>query len=149
MNTLSRTPATIVAHLLVSMGVGGFKTNNPSTEPGVLVAINGMPDSPDAVVAVTDSPLFRSDGRLMNGEYIHFPGIQIRCRNRDQNEAYAQIEVVRGLLQSVVREEVEVDNILFRVDNLSINSPSLFIGYDSDSERPNFTLDVYATIKEL
>lgn len=148
--TLSFSCARIVAQYLVDQELGGYRTNVPRTEPDWVVVVGTNPDKPDSMIAVTDGPVFKDDGRLMStGTHIVHPGVQIRTRAIDRDTAYQKLTDIRAVLETVKRAEVVIDEKTFRLDNVSLNSHVMFIGNDPGTDRPTFVLNTYVTAKEI
>ncbi len=147
---LSESCARIVAQFLVDEGVGGFRTNVTRTEPDWLIAVGVNPDEPADMIAVTDGPVWKDDGRLLaTGEHIVHPGVQIRARSESRDTAYQKLTVVKELLQSVSREQVMIGEKEFRLDNVSPVSHVMYIGNDPGTDRPTFVFNTYVTAKEI
>lgn len=152
MTILSETPTRIVAHYLAQEGLGGFRTNIPQTEPGWLVVCGMFPDDtqgPDNVIGLDDNFLPRMEGKLMSGETIVKPSIQCRVRSDDRDVAYRRAYDIYSLLSPVHRETVVVNEKTFRIDNCSMTTQIVFMGFDVGGERPQWIFNFNLTAKEL
>jgi len=145
----SESPATITAQFLVNESAGGFRTNNPKTEPGWLVSTGQHPDTPDNAITLTEAPLYRDGDKLMNGDSVAKPMVQVRVRSLSRNDAYRKAAELFELLSHVRGEIVTVNEKQFELQNFSTTEPPVFMGNEPNTDRPNFTFDIYLTAKEL
>jgi len=139
-----RSPADIIAHLLVNLGLCTLEDEWP-----ISVAI--LPDTPDEAVCAYDTG-GRMDGRILRtGEQIVHPGIQIRVRGKDYLASYAKIRAIALLLD--LQNDILVafsDEEVYVIQNVSRTGDILPLGIeDIDGRRcHNFTMNAVLTLRE-
>jgi hypothetical protein len=149
MTTLSKSPARIAAQFLVQNSAGGFRTNVERTEPGWLVCCGIIPATPDSIICISPSPAERSQGRLMNGEYISNPPLQVRVRAAGHDTCYEKASAIFNLIESCRNATVTVDSVGFLIQAFILNSLPIFMGNDEGTDRPNYVFDCFLIAKEL
>lgn len=143
-----KSPEYLTAQLLVNAGYTfdpPLNANAPATRYTQFV--NAFPDTPTNIVACSSNGLNTNDGRLMNGTPINHPGIQVRVRSADMDDAYAKIRAIWNYVNTVRRQTVTVLTETYRIDNLSVAGEPYFIGVGPDDQRPSYVFDLKITYK--
>lgn len=103
---LLHSPADVVRHAMISLGVGSDPTDtDPDTGKPVgawPVYAAGEPPGPDSVLTVYDTTA-RSDGYSMtDGEDFLHEGVQVRVRAIDHPTGYAKAKAIKRTLDEEV-----------------------------------------------
>lgn len=143
-----KSPEFLTAQLLMDQGltyIPPLKTNAPATR--FTQFINSFPDKPTNIVAVSRNGLNSGDGRLMDGTPINHPGLQVRVRSQNMDDAYAKIKAIWDYVSTVHRVTVTVLTETYRIDNLSVSGEPYYIGVGPDDQRPSYVFDLKITYK--
>lgn len=141
---LALTPADLLAWVLEDRRIGRSHLD-PGDWP---VWVSGMPDEPDNAIAVYDTdPL--EDGRLMEGETLLHPGVQVQVRGTDRREAHAKMEEVRVLCDKLLGEVVTTETQSWRIQEASITSGPVSLGREEETRRYIHTINVLLTLDQL
>jgi hypothetical protein len=146
---LNASPAHLTAQLLVNGGYGFYPPlakNAPASR--YTVFINAFPDTPTNIISCTINGLNRNDGRLLEGTPIVHPGVQVRVRSNDMDDAYDKIKTIWLYASTVKRLALTVLGQSYRVDNLSPTEEPIYLGVGPDDQRPSFAFDLFVTYKK-
>jgi hypothetical protein len=138
--------ADIVAVLLRDLGLGVLK-GDAGTWP---ISVNSEAGSPNNVLTVYDTEA-RPDGRVMQGDVLSHPAIQIRVRAQTQRVAFAKAKAIAYQLDKVVyHNTVVIDANSYCVQSIS-RSPSLvYIGRAvENSKNEVYTINAYVTTRQI
>lgn len=149
-------PQTLTAHWLKAQShilIQPPKKNLPATD--FYGFIDHFPDSPDSVVSVSGNGIAREDGRIMTGEVISHPGVQIRVRALENTVAYNKamsLFVVFSDARRVTMLATDFPEVLtsdYYIANFSPQGSPRFVGVGKDDQRPSFVFDLYLTFRKL
>lgn len=141
-------PSQIIARLLIEANV----LNNPETvvnpDKDWPVAYSQMPDAPDNHVATYDTAPMRAGRILATGRSVRRHGVALRLRAARASYAagWARLAAVDEHLESLLNRPVVFPDARFVVGSVTVDSGPMFIGFEEESRRPLFTLNLLATI---
>lgn len=140
-------PAEILYELLLDMQIGSDSQANADWP----LYISFVPAAPDNAIVVYDTA-GEDNGRLMaTGERIVHPGVQVRIRAANYQEAYRKAKYVSFRLAEVRRVEVVVSTArVYIVHNISQPGDIMPMGLVTEGDRNNynFTVNVMLTIEK-
>lgn len=105
------------------------------------VFVGHMPDEPAHVVVVYDDDAMM-DGRLMAGEVIEWPYVQIRARGSTPSEARATIMAIKDAVDALLNYTIEEQVI----HALHRKSGIVDMGVEPDKRRSNYSLSVLVSL---
>lgn len=149
MINVTHPPALILAQALIDLGL----LTRHDSEKDWPVFVDQMPDAPDELASLRDTPGIL-DGRLMeDGRYVEHPGFQLRVRVRaDQYlRGWQKANALHNALAALRRETVvlgkEFDEASHEIVSVTLSGPVLPIGQDPDTQRRhNFTINGRITL---
>ncbi len=91
------------------------------------------------------------DGKLMNGEVIQHPGIQLRIRSQSYQTGWSKAESVALDLDEVYRDTVVVNGNTYLIQNISRTSQVIALGQEmkTSKRRYIFTVNFLMTLKRV
>lgn len=135
-------PAEALACLLIK--------NNYGMKPSVGASVNwpvfisSLPEKGNEAICVYDTG-GTSDGRLMSGETIIHPGVQIRIRSSRYAAGWDKGEAIGRFLDTIFRQAVvDLQNVTWVVVGVH-RRPLLALGREPEGTRQNFTLNATLT----
>lgn len=139
-------PILIVRSFLVSESLASL----PSSDTDWPCHIGSMPDSADVSVCLYDTAAMK-DGRLMDGETIDHPGIQVKIRCKDYQVGWRKISAISASLDFLNREEITIDSETYLIENMNRASSIMPMGIakDDTKRRYLFSVNYTMTIKEI
>ena len=142
-------PEQLTAQLLATAGYGFFPPLVPNAPASRwTLFINSFPDEPTKIIACSSNGLNRPDGRLMSGTPIYHPGVQVRVRSGDMDDAFSKIKTIFDYVTTVRRLLVTSLTVQYRIDNLSANPP-IYLGVGLDDQRPSYVFDLYVSYTKI
>lgn len=141
-------PEKIVAQYLVNNNLGKAPAVGVIV-PGFVVFVNALPDTPDKVISVSSNGLSRNLQKDMHGNPFASPGIQVRVRSLDHNEASEKAIEIYNNISNVAGTELVVLTQNYRIVNMSLSSFPYFIGHGKDDQRVNFVFDMFLTYRKV
>lgn len=147
---LQKSPASIIAaYIIEELNVD---MTDPSDKADWPLYISHMPDGSNVKTdcgAIYDTTGTQEE-RSMTGEWSEHPGIQIRIRSRDYEEGYVKIEDIASALDAIAWVDFEIDDLEYRIFNVSRTSPIASLGVEPGTRRRfGFTINFLLTIREL
>lgn len=149
MPILTHPPAAVVRQLLIDIGAGSDRADEPTAAWPVYAS--SEPDQPDAVITVYDTA-GRDQGRLnSDGDALDQPGVQVRVRAGTYAAGYAKASAVRAAVLGVYDRTVAMGDARYLVHALTRVGQVIALGRDvpSASGRKAFTLNATACLKQL
>ena len=143
-----KSPEYLTAQLLISQGLTyapPLNANAPSSR--FTQFINSFPDTPTNIVSVSSNGLNSNEGRLMDGTPINHPGIQVRVRSQNMDDAYTKARAIWAYINTVCRATVTVLTETYKIDNLSVSGEPYYIGVGPDDQRPSYVFDLKITYR--
>lgn len=149
---MNHAPSKVISELLVISG----RATNPAPNVTWPVYQTTIPDHssvPDDVLSVMDTAALR-ETRLMNGEVILRPGIQVLVRGRTYQEARAKAESVSQLFNLVVNFTIPIEEESYKITSIQTSGDILVLGQEQDTKKRwllsvNATLSMVSRISEL
>lgn len=138
-------PAEVLYQLMLEMQLGSDTSNNELWP----MFISFGPAQPDEAIFLYDTAGIH-DGRLMTGERIVHPGVQIRVRGANYAEVYQRAKFISLFLADVKSMEVVVSTLqVYEIVNISQPGDLLPMGLIQEGDRTNFnfTINVVLTIR--
>ncbi len=144
-NTLTLSPADVLAYLLVERGLG----TNPTADSDWPVLANVKPDSPDNLIVVGDTAGTTSNRTMPDGATNEKYGFQILVRGKTQPLAWAKIdEIQRDLSRNLYHTSFAVDGATYTVKKVVNFGPVIRMGLERPaSKRFLYTLNALALIE--
>jgi len=96
--------------------------------------ISSMPDDEVNCGAIYDTAGVL-DGKLMTGEVIIHPGIQLSIRSNDYETAYAKIEAITLALDDINWDTIVVEGTTYQLQNVSRATPIFPLGSERGYKR--------------
>lgn len=126
---MNHTPSQIVRQLLIDLNVGTASGTWP-------IYYENMPDAPDNCVAVFDTEPVDVRRDHVTGETALIRGIQVMVRAVDVRTAYLKCkDVNKAFDEDVYRDEVTLDESIYRVQAISRLSAEIPVGADGATKR--------------
>lgn len=144
---LAHSPADILRHVLIDLGIGTLPTDGGAWP----IATASEPGTPDAVITTYDTQ-GRSDGRSMiDGEGWQHYGVQVRVRAATHIVAYPKAKQVEVAVdQSIYDHYIAIDGTTYLVHSVSRTSGVISIGKDTpNSKRTLFTINCLVSVHSL
>lgn len=135
------TPAYVLATLIKN---AGHIQEHDSVDPIWPYFLSRQPDDPTQCVTLYNAAP-RLDGRNMDGTRITHPGVQIRSRASKETHAYEILRVIGDYTDTILREDVTVESVAYRVQNTTLTSGILPLGSTEDKNH-QFTLNLIMTL---
>jgi hypothetical protein len=107
--------------------------SDPMLERDWPVFISSLPEFAKPLAVVYDTAPIK-DGRLSNGENIFHYGIQLRIRCMTHQEGWDKLQTVCAEME-VQQTEVELDGVIYIINNVSQSSSVLPLGTGGDAKR--------------
>jgi len=142
-------PADIVRRALIALNLG----SNPDAAggPGAWpVYCDDEPNTPDNIIAVHDTSDGVEGGRVMQGEEIEYPGVQVKVRAKDHPTCYAKASAIGDALQDLVRAQVTMPTPEATVYLLAWmkRRPFGYVGKEKPVSRRNIiTINYYVSVR--
>lgn len=138
--------AHIVAVLLRDLGIGVLK----GTAGNWPITVNGEASSPNNVITVYDTEA-RPDGRVMQGDVLSHPAIQVRVRAQTQSIAHAKAKSIAYKFDKVVyHNTVTIDANSYCVHSISRSPSFIYIGADEKTSKNEvITINAYVTARQI
>lgn len=134
-------PASLVQRDLIN---GGYGTLPPNANWPISVSF--MPTTPDNYITVYDA-VGLTEGRIQtSGETITHPGVQIRVRSLDYNQAYHRIWLITKRLDVVRNELIIIDNEAYTIHSITRTGDPLSLGREEGSNRSLLVVNMLLTI---
>jgi hypothetical protein len=136
-------PADIIRQLLLDLGLVAA-TGDWTT------FVSFLPESPDNAVCVYDTA-GRPNGRLMAGEQIIHPGIQIRVRGLSYPAVWAKSNTIATALDSLARVLVAISSTeAHTLLNVSRTGDIIPVGIEEEGgrRRHHFTINAVVTLQK-
>jgi hypothetical protein len=149
MSRLRHSPAGIIDAWLM----GSNLTSDPEQEKPWPGYTGYLPPTPDDVVACFDAePLVV--GRLLTGYTVRRWGVQVRVRVKPEryHVGWSKLTYIAQLCEQMTNERVRLHSPEYGeyiLQSASIDSGPLFIGYDEETRRPSFTLNILVNIQRI
>lgn len=144
---MNDSPAVIIAKWLQDEGL----FTDPSDGLDWPVFIGSMPDGRNVdhnCAAVYDTSGVK-DGRLMVGEGIYHPGIQVKIRSASYADGWDKAMSVENSAESVRGDSVTVGVVTYTLSNISQTGTINPLGEEKGQKRRYlFTLNFVLTVKE-
>lgn len=142
-----KSPAYIIRRLLLSQTTPEITA--PSEKKTWPCYVGHMPDldgTPSEVACVYDIPAGVED-RLMSGEVIEKPLVQVKVRSENYETAYGKAAALAAVLDATVRTVVTDTSESWTVHNASRITTLMNIGNETGRKRYNFfVFDVRVTL---
>lgn len=147
MTTLAHSPADVLRHVLVGIGLGTEPPTTPAAAQAWPVYAGAEPATPDNVVTLYDTAGV-SDGRSMvDGELFQHYGVMVRVRAADHPTGWAKADAVRRALAREVRgRSATIDGKSYTAHAVRIGQV-LPNGPEPESRRSVFTLNLLAVVE--
>ena len=141
-NTLAHSPADIIRHLLIDLGVGVLPATPPTVPSEWSVYVSHEPDVPDNCITVFDT-VGQDDGRSMvDGELFGHCGFQIRIRARTHGIGWLKADSIQLALSGVLRKYLTIDSIEYMIQAITQIGDVMPIGQEAATTRRRlFTLN--------
>jgi hypothetical protein len=137
-------PAKVIQRVLVSNGVAAVGGQWP-------IYIGYLPDdATDQSMAVYNTA-GTVDGRDMRlGNKIIHPGVEVRIRSQGYEIAFNKAVEVARLFDSVKQLVIDVEGVIYRIQNISRTSDIQYMGVEEigDRKRHNQTVNAIITIRK-
>lgn len=134
-----KSPADVIRTFLIDEDLG----SDGGTWP-IYVAF--LPDTPDDAIVVSDTAGMQ-DGRVMSGEQIIHPGIQVVVRGVDYVLTYSKISDIALALDGINGLSVALSSEdSYTLKNVSRTGDILPLGMDEVGDRRRFNFSVNAVI---
>lgn len=141
---MSLSPADVLRNIMVADAQGTL----PSAAGAWPIHTGGMPNDPDAAICIYDTA-GQNDGRLMTGETITHPGIQVRVRAADYPTGFAKIKALRNYLDALHNESILLATVTYTVAAYKHRGSIISLGQEPDNKRRiGFTTNGQLTISE-
>ena len=153
MQTLTHSPADIVAQMLIDLALG----TDPETLDGRgqpagawPIYASDEPDAPDNCISVFDT-VGRDHGRIFQGALQGHPGFQVRVRAATHAEGWAKADAIQATLaESVEWRTVHVGTSTYEVNAVVDIGDVLALGKEpGTSRRVFFTLNALLVAEEV
>lgn len=113
------------------------------------IYIGTLPDSPDNLISIYDTTPIK-DGRMMSGETIIHPGIQIRVRSRGYTMGFDRLASVIANLDNLKRVQISYNSDSYLISSFQRTSDPLPLGVDPDNRlRQGFTVNGTVSLQLL
>lgn len=146
-NTLSHSPADIVAQLLIRDSIGA----DPDVSPlgSWPVYVGGEPNTPDNCLTVYDTAGSDDGSSMIDGELFGHSGVQIRIRAKDHRTGWTKADALQThLAEGVLDEIVTVQSTTYLVHCFARIGDVLALGKDAPtSKRSLFTVNALVSVK--
>ena len=136
-------PSEIIGQLLTDSGI----IDQSADWPGY---ISFMPGQPDNAVAIYDMP-GEDDGRIMSGEKIDHPGVQVMVRSKVFATGWDKAEEIATALDNQSRTTVAIESSpIYILHNASRKGTINHMGLKEDDgqRRHYFSINMTVTIAE-
>lgn len=146
MTTPQTSPANIIQQLLKDLQLCDDPEDSAPQWPGY---ISFLPDEEDTAICVYDTR-GTDDGRLMTGEQIEHPGVQIRIRTQDYNTGWRKAFDIIEQLDGVNRLTVALSSEeAYLLSNVSRTGGIMPMGIDPEDvrRRHNFSINAILTVR--
>jgi len=144
---MNHTPAQILAYYLTIEGIFTSPTNTAGEWPLFVTSLPGG-KSVQQAAALRDTEGV-ADGRLMVGETIDHPGIQLRIRVRDYLTGWRKIWAAANDFSAINQLSVVMtDGTVYIVHNVSRISSVLPMGVEPETGLPVFSVNFLVTITQ-
>lgn len=140
---MTSSAAEVIYQLLVDLGLA-------EVSDGWDLFISFMPDEPNIAIGVYDTAGI-SDGRVMTGEKIVHPGIQIRIRHQDYRLGRRRADDIATALDNQIKTVVAVESdTSYILHNVSRQGDILPAGIDEqDKQRRHYwTINAVVTYSQ-
>ena len=147
---MSVSPERLTAQHFVDAGLVWFPPlarNAPASRYTAFV--NAFPDTPTNAIGFLNNGLNRPEGRLMDGRPVTHPGVQVRVRSSDMDDAYTMIKSIWDYAITVKRVGVTILTEEYRLDNLSVSGEPIYLGVGPDDQRPSYSFDLYVSYRKI
>ena len=143
---MNDSPAQILREHLIQAGL--IEDENGATWPSYF---DHMPSGKDKQEVVSiHNAVGLKDGRLMTGEEIEHPGIQIRVRARAYATGYQKLSAIADELSNISQRLLVMSAISsYNISSVSRTSPVLPLGVEPETRCHLFSLNCLATITSL
>lgn len=152
--SLERSPADVLAHLLVDLSHGVHYEDSPSGNWPIFVG--QQPNEPDSCITIYDTT-GRTDGRMAtNGQTVIQHGVEIMIRDDDYVDGWAKANaIVVCLDETIANNNVTVGDITgtgsstYKVHAVSITGPINTLGTETPtSRRFLFTINALVVLRQ-
>src|SRR6266568_4440050 len=137
-------PSKVVHQLLLNLDLGEGEGEDWNA------FISFLPDTPDRAICVYDTA-GKMDGRLMDGEQVEHPGIQIRVRGPDYAETWEKAQDIALSLDTMQKVVVTVEEKGYIIHNVSRTGAIIPTGVEETggNRRHHFTINMVLTLQRL
>jgi Bacteriophage minor capsid protein len=137
-NTLTHSPAQVVAQMLVDLGLG-TAGGGGSAWP---VHHSSEPDTPDEVVTVYDTAGLDHGRSMIDGDLMGPSGFQVRVRSKNHATGWLKADAIQTTLASLYQRTVRVEATLYKVHAVVRIGDVLSLGKETPtSSRRLFTVN--------
>lgn len=146
-NTLLHTPADVVRHLIVNLGLGTL----PSLDSDWPVGVSQEPALPDNCLTVFDAgESGAQDERTMDGGMAERYPFQVRARGVDDRTAWRKLDSIRTALAAVYQQGVSISPSTYSVQAVVKIGTILSLGKDvQTSKRSVFVMNAQVVVRQL
>ena len=137
--------AQVIYQLLLDLGLA------EESDGSWPVFISFLPDLPHVILVVYDTA-GTEDGRIMDGEKIEHPGIQVSVRSPLYLDGWRKARAIADAFDDQLRTDVVIDSDgTYRIQNISRQGNILPVGVDEEDgqRRHYFTINAVVTFAEL
>jgi len=141
---LYTTPAKVIKEYLI--------TNNYFDAPALAAVwplyTGHLPDENKDSACLYDSPGLLDGTVLSTGETIEHFGIQLHIRSKEYDDGWLKANEVVVFLETVFSQEVEIDSVSYRIENVYRTSSVNYIGTD-EKRRFEFSVNFRTDVKPV
>jgi len=106
---MSATPAQIIQQVLLDASLTNPPVNKNTVWPSFISFLPDADDAPNDAIGIIDSMSVKQT-RLMIGEVIERPGVQILVRSQKYDVGYARARAIVAELDEVINRPVQIDS---------------------------------------
>lgn len=145
---MSHSPAKIIQKLLIAEEYGVV----PGPDAVWPIFHSNLPDTPDTqnnAICVYDMAGVM-DGRVQKTrDSVEHPGIQVRVRGVNQDQAYTKIREVLPILDNILREAITIDGVSYLVQAVTRVGTIVPWRIVDEKRRFSFTVNFIMTYWEM
>lgn len=145
--SLDHSPAEVMRHALVALGVGTLPTAAGSWP----IYGHSEPDTPDNVITLYDTTGVGHGRSHIDGEIQEHQGVQVRIRSDKQDTGYPKAKAIAELLdKSINRLTVTIGAAEYLVHAATRTGDVLSLGKESPTSKRNlFTLNFIVALRQV
>ncbi len=142
--SLTKSPAFVIARLIIDLGLGSLHNANLAWP----VRVGTEPDVPDEVITVYDTG-GRMLGSLMQGQQQEVHGVLVRVRSRTQEAGYTKCRLIAVGLDAVTYRTVTISSSTYLINNLNRTTDVMYLGQmKPESTRYVHTVNALAHVRQ-